>query len=108
MVERGRIDICLEVYIMSSHLAMPREGHMAEVLRMLAHPRKYHRTELVFDPSDLVVDEIAFEQRDKTSSEFRHVQVVELILNNLPKSRGIGFAMRAKVDTYYAGDTVTR
>eukprot|EP00957_Ditylum_brightwellii_P178975 13633586-Ditylum_brightwellii.AAC.1 len=30
MVELGRIDICFEVSMMSSHLAMPREGHMAE------------------------------------------------------------------------------
>eukprot|EP00957_Ditylum_brightwellii_P137244 10463923-Ditylum_brightwellii.AAC.1 len=30
MVKLGRIDICLEVSIMSSHLAMPKEGHMAE------------------------------------------------------------------------------
>ena len=27
MVELGRVDICLEVSMMSSHLALPREGH---------------------------------------------------------------------------------
>eukprot|EP00957_Ditylum_brightwellii_P148966 11341541-Ditylum_brightwellii.AAC.1 len=30
IVELGQIDICLEVSMMSSHLAMLREGHMAE------------------------------------------------------------------------------
>eukprot|EP00957_Ditylum_brightwellii_P002381 182884-Ditylum_brightwellii.AAC.1 len=30
MVELCRVDICLEVSLMPSHLAMPREGHMAE------------------------------------------------------------------------------
>eukprot|EP00957_Ditylum_brightwellii_P111884 8533117-Ditylum_brightwellii.AAC.1 len=30
MVELGIIDICLEVSMISSHLAMPRQGHMAE------------------------------------------------------------------------------
>eukprot|EP00957_Ditylum_brightwellii_P200416 15279121-Ditylum_brightwellii.AAC.1 len=30
MVELGRIDICLDVSVISSHLDMPREGHMAE------------------------------------------------------------------------------
>eukprot|EP00957_Ditylum_brightwellii_P057008 4320264-Ditylum_brightwellii.AAC.1 len=30
IVELGRIEICLEVSIMSSHLAIPRQGHMAE------------------------------------------------------------------------------
>ena len=94
--------------MMSSHLAMPREGHMAEVLRIFEHLRKYHNTELVFDPSDPVVDKLAFEQRDWTSSEFGHVQGKEEIPTNMPESRGIGFVMRAKVDADHAGDTITR
>eukprot|EP00957_Ditylum_brightwellii_P118623 9047986-Ditylum_brightwellii.AAC.1 len=44
--------------MMSSHLAMPREGYMAEVLRVFAHLRKYHNIELVFDPRNPVVDEL--------------------------------------------------
>eukprot|EP00957_Ditylum_brightwellii_P088605 6749007-Ditylum_brightwellii.AAC.1 len=64
MVELVRIDICLEVPMMLSHLSMPREGHMAEVLRIFAYLRKYHNTELVFDPSDSVVDKLAFEHKE--------------------------------------------
>eukprot|EP00957_Ditylum_brightwellii_P201933 15327869-Ditylum_brightwellii.AAC.1 len=64
VVELGRIDMCLEVSLMSSHLVMPREGHMIEVLRIFAHIRKYHNTELVFDPHEPAVDELAFEQID--------------------------------------------
>eukprot|EP00957_Ditylum_brightwellii_P177812 13544530-Ditylum_brightwellii.AAC.1 len=89
MVELGRIDICLEVSMMSSHLVMPREGHMVEVLRIFAHQRKYHNTVLVFDPSGPVVDELAFEQRDLTSGEFGHAQGKEEISTNMPESRGI-------------------
>eukprot|EP00957_Ditylum_brightwellii_P098990 7540978-Ditylum_brightwellii.AAC.1 len=66
---------------------MPREGHMAEVLRIFAHLRNYHNTELVFDPSDTVVDELAFEQRDWTSSELGHFQGKEEIPTNMPESR---------------------
>eukprot|EP00957_Ditylum_brightwellii_P061182 4642641-Ditylum_brightwellii.AAC.1 len=44
--------------MMSSHLATPKEGHMAEVLRIFAHLRQYHNPELVFDPSNPVVDEL--------------------------------------------------
>eukprot|EP00957_Ditylum_brightwellii_P096152 7325688-Ditylum_brightwellii.AAC.1 len=75
--------------MMSSHLAMPRERHMAEVLWIFAHLRKYHNTELVFDPSDHVMDELAFEQKDWTSSEFGHVHGKEEIPSNMPESRGI-------------------
>eukprot|EP00957_Ditylum_brightwellii_P081107 6169175-Ditylum_brightwellii.AAC.1 len=64
MVELGRIDIYLEVSMMSSHLAMPREGHSAEILMVFTHLRKHHNTNFVFDPSNPVVDELAFEQID--------------------------------------------
>eukprot|EP00957_Ditylum_brightwellii_P003127 238242-Ditylum_brightwellii.AAC.1 len=84
--------------MMSSHLAMPREVHMAE----------YHNTEIVFDPSNHVVDELTFEQRDWTSSEFDHVHGKEEIPSNMPESRGVGFVLRAKVDEDHAGDTITR
>eukprot|EP00957_Ditylum_brightwellii_P170998 13017433-Ditylum_brightwellii.AAC.1 len=88
--------------MMSSHLAMPREGHMTKVLKLFAHLRKYHNTELVSDPSDPVVNKLAFEHRDWTSSEFGHVQEKEEIPINMPQSRSIGFVMRAKVDADHA------
>eukprot|EP00957_Ditylum_brightwellii_P116724 8903243-Ditylum_brightwellii.AAC.1 len=87
---------------------MPREGHMAKALRIFAHLRRHHNTELVIDPSSPVVDELAFEQRDWTSSEFGHAQGEEEIPRNMPESRGIGFVMRAKVDADHAGGTITR
>ena len=61
IVELGRIDICLEVSMMSSHLVMPRKGHLDQVLHIFAYLRKYHNTELVYDPSDPVVEQDIFE-----------------------------------------------
>ena len=61
MVELGRVDVCLEVSMMSSHLALPRESHLEQVLHIFAYLKKYHNTELVYDPSDPVVDENDFE-----------------------------------------------
>jgi hypothetical protein len=37
IVELGRVDICLEVSMMSSHLVLPREGHFAQVLHIFAY-----------------------------------------------------------------------
>ena len=34
---------------------------------------KYHNTELVYDPSDPVVDMLEFQQHDWTASEFGHI-----------------------------------
>ena len=36
IVELGRVDVCLEVSMMSSHLALPREGHLEQVLHIFA------------------------------------------------------------------------
>eukprot|EP00957_Ditylum_brightwellii_P087311 6645632-Ditylum_brightwellii.AAC.1 len=70
MVELGRVEICLEVSKLSSHLAMLREGHLNHVLNIFAHLRKYHNTELFYDPSDPMDDEFDFERKDWTASEF--------------------------------------
>ena len=61
IVELGRIDICLEVSMMSSHLVMPRKVHLNQVLHLFAYLCKYHNTELVYDPSDPVVEHDVFE-----------------------------------------------
>ena len=36
IVELGQVDVCLEVSMMSSHLALPREGHLEQVLHIFA------------------------------------------------------------------------
>jgi len=108
IVELGRVDVCLEVSMMSSHLALPREGHLAELFRIFAYLKKHHNAELVFDPSDPVIDEDGFQERDWTTSEFGHVQGKEVIPSNMPEPRGLGFTMWAKVDADHATDTVTR
>jgi len=108
IVELGRVDICLEVSMMSSHLALPREGHLVAVFHIFAYLRKYHNAELVFDPSDPVINESEFERKDWTSSEFGHIDGIEEIPKNMPKPRGLGFVIRAKVDADHASDTVTR
>ena len=108
IVELGRVDICLEVSMMSSHLALPREGHMEQVLHIFAHLKKYHNTEVVYDPSDPVIDEAQFEAKDWASSEFGHLDGVEELPPNMPEPRGQGFVIRAKVDADHASDSVTR
>ena len=108
IVELGRVDICLEVSMMSSYIALPRDGHLLVVLHIFAHLKKHHNTELVFDPSDPVINEDEFERRDWTSSEFGHIQGKEELPPNMPEPRGLGFTLRGKVDADHASDTVTR
>ena len=57
MVELGTVDICLEVSLLSSQLALPRVGHLEQVLHIFAYLKSHHTADIVLDPSDLVVDE---------------------------------------------------
>ena len=43
---------------------MPRQGHLDQVFQIFAYLKKYHNAELVFDPSDPVIDESKFERKD--------------------------------------------
>ena len=63
---------------------------------------------MTYDPSDPVVEQDVFKQRDWASSEFGSVQGKEEIPSNMPESRGLGFIMRAKVNADHASDTMTR
>ena len=42
IVELGRIDIITEVSLLSSHLALPRRGHLEVVFRIFAYLRDNH------------------------------------------------------------------
>ena len=108
IVELGRIDICLEVSMMSSHLALPRKGHIDQVMQIFGYVKNYHNAELVFDPSDPTINEQDFERRDWASSEFGHVEDKEELPPNMPEPRGMGFTIVAKVDADHASDIVTR
>ena len=108
MVELGRVDICLEVSMMSSHMALPRVGHLEQLFHIFSYLSKYHNTEMVFDPSYPVIDESKYQRRDWTSSEFGHLPAERQVPPNMPQPRGLGFTVRAKVDADHAADTVTR
>ena len=94
--------------MMSSHLSLPREGHLHQVFHIFAYLKKYHNTEMVYDPSDLVVEESALDQKDWTSSECRNVQGKEDLPTNMIQPRGLGFITRQKDDADHASNTATR
>jgi hypothetical protein len=108
IVELGRVDVCLEVSMMSSHLALPREGHLAAVFHIFAYLKAHHNSELVFDPSDPVIDESKFERHDWTTCELGHIDSKKKTPVYMPEPCGQRFQVRAKVDADHAADTVTR
>jgi len=96
--------------MLSSHIALPREGHLEQLCRIFGYLKKYHNTELVFDPSDPVINMQDFERQDWSSSEFGHLESKspKEVHPKMPRPRGAGFTIRGKVDADHASDTVTR
>lgn len=107
MVELGRVDICCEVSMMSSHLALPRQGHLRELYHIFAYLKEHHNAELVFDPSEPDIDQSLFERKDWTTSEMSH-DTKEELPTNMPEPRGFGFTLKAFVDADHATDSMTR
>ena len=51
MVELGRVDINTEVSMLSSHMAMPREGHLEALFHVFAFLKAKHNSRLALDPT---------------------------------------------------------
>ena len=107
IVELGHIDICLEVSMLASHLALPREGHLNEVFHIFAYLKLNHNTEMVFDPSEPEINPNDFQRRDWEATEFGD-ELEEVLPENMPDPLGYGMIMRAYVDADHAADTITR
>jgi hypothetical protein len=62
--ELGRINILTEVSMLSSHNALPREGHLEAVLDVFAYLKKHQSAAIVFDDDLPIIDEKRFKQVD--------------------------------------------
>ena len=101
MVEIGRIDIATEVSMLSSHLAMPRKGHLECALHTMSYLSKKHNSRLVFDPTYPDISWSDFKHHDW--EEF-YGPVTEAIPPDAPKPLGKEIDIRMFVDSDHAGD----
>jgi hypothetical protein len=107
MVKLGRVDICCEVSMLSSHLALLHEGHLQQVYHMFAYVKYHHNAELVFDPSEPEVDQSHFKIKDWITSEMTE-GLSKILPVHMSEPRGLGFTMRAYIDGDHATDYMTR
>jgi hypothetical protein len=105
MVEMGRIDLACEVSMMSSYVAMPREGHLQQLYHMFAYLKQHHNSRIVLDPTYPNIEPSEFPKKDWTDF---YGDVKETLPGNAPKPLGKEFLLRAYVDADFAGDKVSR
>ena len=108
IVELGRVDIDVEVSMMSSHLALPREGHLKELYHIFAYLKARPNAEMVFDPTPVEPDRLLFERQDWSYSTYGYEDLREEMPSDMPAPHGQLMMMRVFVDADHAGDLVTR
>jgi len=104
-VELGRIDIHVDVALLSSYLAQPRQGHLEQVFHVFAYLKKHARSTMVFDDTKAQIDERRFVKQDWTDF-YKDAQ--QQIPPNAPEARGNAVQQNCFVDADHAGDRVTR
>ena len=105
--EIGRVDILLEVSLLSQYQAGPREGHMEQLLRIFAYLDANPKLTLYFDWRQPNID------RTKMQSSCEDFKVyyrdaVEELPANMPKARGRDVTSHAWVDASHAANKKTR
>jgi len=103
--ELGRIDILVDVAMLSRFLAAPRQGHLEQVFHVFAYLKSHDRSAMVFDDTVPTVDEEAFQKCDW---EEYYPGAREVTPPNAPEQRGKMVSMSCFVDADHAGCRVTR
>jgi hypothetical protein len=97
----GRIDITSEVSMLSSHLALPRDGHLSQAFHIFAYLKQRHASCLVFDLTYPEVDETRF-NNGCNWKPLHHIP------DNAPSPCGKPIVLRLFVDSDHAGDKLKR
>jgi hypothetical protein len=104
-VEIGRLDILLEVSLLSAYLACPREGHLEAALHIFGYLKHFPKRKLAFDHGHPPINQKRFTKYDWTDF-YRDAE--EPIPPNAPEPRGKEVSTHCFVDADLAGNTVTR
>ena len=104
-VELGRVDILLEVSLLSQHLALPREGHLEQVLHIFGFLKDNKKLRIMFDCSQPEMDEKWFKEYEWIDY-YRYAE--EKVPANMPEARGLSVTLSMFVDASHAGNKKNR
>jgi len=105
IVELGRLDINYETSIMSSHVMLPRTGHLLKVIQIFRYLKHHQNARLVFDPTYPTIDYSAFPRHDWQN--FYEASEEEMPYN-MPLPLGKEMIIVVYVDADLAGDRLSR
>ena len=105
MVELGWVDVLLETALMSTHLAMPRWGHLEQLHHMFGYLKANPKWKLFFEPQHPNIDKRAFKEYDWYDF---YTDAKERIPSDMLVPHGHSVSMHCFVDSNHAGDKVTQ
>ena len=105
--EIGRVDILLEVSLLSQYQASPREGHLEQLLHIFAFLRKHPKITLYLSPELPNMNYDSFRTRKEDFAEF-YRDAEETLPHRMPLPRGRNLVMTAFVDASHAANKKTR
>ena len=103
-MELGRIEIMTKASLLSSHSAIPQEGHLGAVCRISGYLKDKHNSSMIFDPTYPLIDQADFKVFDW--KEF-YGGAMETITPNASKPMGKEFDLSLFCDSDHAGDSKT-
>ena len=110
IVEMCRVDINIKALMLFSHIAMPREVNLEELLHIFAYIKKHMNYKMVFDSSIPDIDMNYLQCQDWSYSIYSSTgDTLEKYLQpNISTSLGSGFKIHCFVDADHAGESLTR
>ena len=116
IVELGRVDICTDTIMMSSHLVLPRHGNLERLFHIFSYLNKHQNSEMLFDPTNPYVEMADFQHEDWGIIIFGDVkeEMPSIFLftrsgiGDMPEPRGQGFTMTVYVHFDLGGDCFIR
>ena len=111
--EIGRLDILLEVSLLSQYQASPSEGHLEQLLHIFGFLRKHPKLTLYLSPKLPQMDllpQMDFGEFRTNREDFAELyrDAEELLPHHMPVPRGRSLVMTAFVDASHAANKVTR
>ena len=91
--------------MMSSHLALPRQGHLEQVVHIFGYLKLHKKLRLMFDTDYPVIGNDRFKSYDWFDF-YRDAE--EAIKPNIPESRGLPMSISTFVDAGLAANMVNR
>ena len=104
-VEIGRVNILLEVALLSLHLALTRQGNLQTVYKIFGYLKQVPKRKLYFNLVSLSIIEDQF-RKFEWGDFYRDVE--EAITDDAPKPRDKIMTTHCFVDTNNASEKVTR